>query len=115
LGERRVVPVAPVAPVGSLVVLAVVVLAVVVGAVVGGAVLAGARVVTVAAGLEVVGATVPLEPVAVPERGGRCPLSLSTAMNRARNTTSTAAARAVGPGRNLTSLEQLDRTERGKA
>jgi len=109
LGERRVVPVVPVAPVGSLVVLAVVA-----GAVVGGAVLAGARVVAGAAGLEVVGATVPLEPVAVPERGDRCPLSLSTAMNRARNTTSTAAARAVGPGRNLTSLEHWDRMERVK-
>jgi len=86
--------VVPVALVGSLVL----------GGVVGGAVEVGGLLVAETAGLEVVDAEVPLEPVAVPERDARCPLSLSTPMNRARNTTSTAAARAVGPGRNLTSL-----------
>jgi hypothetical protein len=73
------------------------------GGVVGGAVEVGGLVAEAAA-LEVVDAEGPLEPVAIPERGDRWPLNLSTAMNRARNTTSTAAARAVGPGRNLTSL-----------
>jgi len=74
------------------------------GAVVEGTLLAGARLVVGATGLEVADAAGRL-PLAVPEPGERCPLSLSAATNRARNTSSTAAARAVGPGRNLTSLE----------
>jgi len=93
--------VVPVAPVGSLVLVAVVD-----GAAVDGApLLVGARLVVGAAGREVVDAAERLPPLAVPELGDRCPLSRSTATNRARNTSSTAAARAVGPGRNLTSLE----------
>src|SRR5262245_42860327 len=88
LGERRV---ELVATAGSLVLVAVVVGDVVVG----GWLLEGAPVV----GGAVRGVVV--EPPATPVRLDCCALRRSTAMNRARNTTSTAAARAVGPGRKL--------------
>src|SRR6266536_1597952 len=65
------------------------------GAVAGGWVLEGRRIVG-----GVVDGEVGL-PLATEVRSDRWALMRSTTMNRARNTTSTAAARAVGPGRKL--------------
>src|SRR6266581_2917760 len=91
LGDRRV---EPVAAAGSLVL----VVAVVEGAVVDGRLLEGARVVGGAVAEVVSGEP---RPPATALRSDRWALMRSTTMNRARNTTSTAAARAVGPGRKL--------------
>src|SRR6266702_3246562 len=91
LGDRRV---EPVAAAGSLVL----VVAVVEGAVVDGRLLEGARVVGGAVAEVVSGEP---RPSATALRSDRWALMRSTTMNRARNTTSTAAARAVGPGRKL--------------
>src|SRR6266542_4082975 len=82
LGDRRVVPV----------------VAVVGGAVVDGRLLEGARVVGGEVAAVVSGEP---RPPATALRSDRWALMRSTTMNRARNTTSTAAARAVGPGRKL--------------
>src|SRR6266487_57737 len=91
LGDRRV---EPVAAAGSLVL----VVAVVGGAVVDGRLLEGARVVGGEVAAVVSGEP---RPPATALRSDRWALMRSTTMNRARNTTSTAAARAVGPGRKL--------------
>src|SRR6266516_6925580 len=68
---------------------------------VGGGAVAGGRVLE---GRRIVGGVVDGEvglPPATEVRADRWALMRSTTMNRARNTTSTAAARAVGPGRKL--------------
>src|SRR6266700_4855685 len=69
--------------------------------VVGGGAVSGGRVLE---GRRIVGGVVDGEvglPPATEVRSDRWALMRSTTMNRARNTTSTAAARAVGPGRKL--------------
>src|SRR6266496_1314408 len=105
LGERRVEPLAAAASL-------VLVVAVDGGVVVGGRPLEGTPVVGGAVGGFVAGEP-RLEP-ATAVRSDCWALNRSTTTNRARNTTSTAAARAVGPGRKLDLPEAVGTNANGE-